>query len=103
MVEVKKKGAILYYVPIRRVRRSRAVALNVKNAEVERLVAEVARLTGETKTEAIRRALRMRSLQPHCCLSTRRRHRLRRVLLQRRYPRLHLDPWPNRSGSSTPP
>ena len=33
------------------------MALNVKNAEVERLAAEVARLTGETKTEAIRRAL----------------------------------------------
>ena len=31
--------------------------LNIKNAEVERLVAEVARLTGESKTEAIRRAL----------------------------------------------
>ena len=31
--------------------------LNLKNAEVERLAAEVARLTGETKTEAIRKAL----------------------------------------------
>jgi antitoxin VapB len=33
------------------------VALNIKNGEVERLAAEVARLTGETKTEAIRKAL----------------------------------------------
>lgn len=33
------------------------MALNIKNAEVERLAAEIARLTGETKTEAIRRAL----------------------------------------------
>ena len=33
------------------------MALNLKNAEVERLAAEVARITGETKTEAIRRAL----------------------------------------------
>jgi antitoxin VapB len=33
------------------------MALNIKNADVERLAAEVARLTGETKTEAIRRAL----------------------------------------------
>ena len=33
------------------------MALNIKNAEVERLAAEVARLTGESKTEAIRRAL----------------------------------------------
>jgi antitoxin VapB len=36
------------------------VALNLKNDEVERLAAEVARLTGETKTEAIRRALEER-------------------------------------------
>lgn len=33
------------------------MALNIKNAEVERLAAEVARLSGETKTEAVRRAL----------------------------------------------
>ena len=33
------------------------MALNIKNVEVERLAAEVARLTGESKTEAIRRAL----------------------------------------------
>ena len=33
------------------------MALNIKNAEVERLAAEVADLTGETKTEAVRRAL----------------------------------------------
>ena len=31
--------------------------LNIKNAEVERLAVEVAGLTGETKTEAIRKAL----------------------------------------------
>ncbi|MGA2262843.1 MAG: type II toxin-antitoxin system VapB family antitoxin [Acidobacteriota bacterium] len=34
--------------------------LNIKNAEVESLAAEVAAITGETKTEAIRRALRER-------------------------------------------
>lgn len=33
------------------------MALNLKNREVERLATEVARLTGESKTEAIRRAL----------------------------------------------
>lgn len=33
------------------------MALNIKNDEVERLAAEVARLTGETKTEAVRQAL----------------------------------------------
>jgi antitoxin VapB len=31
--------------------------LNIKNADVERLVEEIARLTGESKTEAIRQAL----------------------------------------------
>jgi antitoxin VapB len=34
--------------------------LNLKNPEVERLAAEVARLTGESKTEAILRALQER-------------------------------------------
>ena len=33
------------------------MALNLKNPEVERLASEVARMAGETKTEAIRRAL----------------------------------------------
>jgi antitoxin VapB len=33
------------------------MALNIKNAEVERLATEIARATGETKTEAIRKAL----------------------------------------------
>ena len=33
------------------------MALNLKSEAVERLAAEVARLTGESKTEAIRRAL----------------------------------------------
>ena len=36
------------------------MALNIKSPRVERLAAEVARLTGETKTEAIRRALEER-------------------------------------------
>jgi antitoxin VapB len=36
------------------------MALNIKNAEVERLAAEVAELARETKTEAIRRALEER-------------------------------------------
>ncbi len=33
------------------------MSLNIKNDEVERLAAEVARLANETKTEAIRKAL----------------------------------------------
>jgi len=33
------------------------MALNIKNAEVEGLAAEIAKMTGESKTEAVRRAL----------------------------------------------
>lgn len=36
------------------------MALNIRNAEAERLAAEVARQTGETKTEAVAQALRER-------------------------------------------
>lgn len=36
------------------------MALNIRNPETERLAAELARQTGETKTEAVTRALRDR-------------------------------------------
>jgi len=36
------------------------MALNIRNAEAERLASDLARLTGETKTEAVTRALRDR-------------------------------------------
>jgi antitoxin VapB len=36
------------------------MAMHIKNSEVERLAAEVARIAGESKTEAIRRALEER-------------------------------------------
>ena len=36
------------------------MALNIRNPETERLATAVARLTGETKTEAVTRALRDR-------------------------------------------
>ncbi|HSL60078.1 MAG TPA: type II toxin-antitoxin system VapB family antitoxin [Acidimicrobiales bacterium] len=39
------------------------MALNIKNAEVERLADEVARMTGETKTEAVKRALAERKVR----------------------------------------
>ena len=39
------------------------MALNIKNPEVERLAREVASLAGESKTEAIRRALSERKQQ----------------------------------------
>jgi len=36
------------------------MALNIKNSEVEKLAAEVAKMTGETKTEAVLKALQER-------------------------------------------
>jgi antitoxin VapB len=36
------------------------MALNIKNVAVERLAADIAKMTGESKTEAIRRALEER-------------------------------------------
>jgi antitoxin VapB len=36
------------------------VALNIRNAEAERLAARLARLTGQTKTQAVTEALRDR-------------------------------------------
>lgn len=39
------------------------MALNIRNPETERLAAELARHTGETKTEAVTKALRDRLLR----------------------------------------
>jgi antitoxin VapB len=39
------------------------MALNIKNAEVERLAIEVSRMAKESKTEAIRRALEDRKMR----------------------------------------
>ena len=36
------------------------MALNIKNQDVEQLLDEVVRMTGETKTEAVRKALEQR-------------------------------------------
>jgi len=67
------------------------MALNLKNAAVERLAAEVARLTGESKTEAIRRAL------------DERRRRLKAPSLDQRRARvvrfLEKEIWPTLSAS----
>ncbi|MFI5386130.1 MAG: type II toxin-antitoxin system VapB family antitoxin [Fimbriimonadales bacterium] len=64
------------------------MALNIKNTEVERLAAEVARLTGESKTEAIKTALsekreRLTSQSEHA----------RRV--DRAFAYLEKEVWPN--------
>lgn len=66
--------------------------LNLKNPEVERLAAEVARITGETKTEVVRRALLER--RQHLALqqgSSNRERRIRRYLESEVWPRVPKD------------
>lgn len=62
------------------------MALNLKNVEVERLAAEVAKLTGETKTEAIRRALQERRRRLARRSPAERRRRVLRYLETRVWP-----------------
>ena len=65
------------------------MALNLKNAAVERLAAEVARLTGESKTEAIRRALDERRRRLKGASAEQRRARVLRFLEKKVWPTLH--------------
>ena len=65
------------------------MALNIKNAEVERLAADVARLTGESKTEAIRRALDERRRRLKGPSAEQRRARVLRFLEKKVWPTLH--------------
>jgi antitoxin VapB len=62
------------------------MALNIKNAAVERLADEVARLTGESKTEAIRKALDERRRRLKGPSVSERRRRVVRLLAR--------DVWP---------
>ena len=62
------------------------MALNLKNADVERLATEVARLTGESKTEAIRKALEERRRRLKAVAPSERRARLLRLLRERVWP-----------------
>jgi antitoxin VapB len=64
------------------------MALNIKNAEVERLAADVARLTGESKTEAIRRALEERRRRLRHVTADQRRARVLRLLEKKVWPTL---------------
>ena len=64
------------------------MALNIKNAEVERLASEVARLTGESKTEAIRRALDERRGRLKSPSHASRRGRVLRFLQKKVWPEL---------------
>lgn len=60
------------------------MGLNIKNPDVERLAAEVADLAGETKTEAIRRALELRKSQLGLRGAARSRGQRLRTFLERR-------------------
>jgi len=62
--------------------------LNIKNPEVERLAAEVARLAGESKTEAIRRALLERQRRLKGASTDRRRAAVIRFLERKVWPTL---------------
>jgi antitoxin VapB len=62
------------------------MALNLKNVQVERLAAEVARLTGESKTEAIRRALEERQRRLKGSQAAERKARLLRLLRAKIWP-----------------
>jgi antitoxin VapB len=64
------------------------MALNLKNADVERLAAEVSRLTGESKTEAIRKALEERRQRLKGVSIGRRRARVLRFLEKKVWPAL---------------
>lgn len=57
--------------------------LNIKNPEVERLAAELAGLTGESKTEAIRQALLERRRRMRMRVSPEARARRLRTFLER--------------------
>lgn len=67
------------------------MALNIKHTEVERLAAEIARLTGESKTEAIRRALDERRTRLKGRSASQRRARVLSFLEKRVWPTLPED------------
>jgi antitoxin VapB len=73
------------------------MALNIKNLQVERLAAEVAHITGETKTEAVRRALQDR--KNRLVLATRKKVTLKSSKTQDRVSSIEeymeREVWPN--------
>ncbi len=64
------------------------MALNIKNEEVERLAREVAEMTGESKTEAIRRALTERHARQRAAAGGTPGDRLRRFLEDELWPQI---------------
>lgn len=76
------------------------MALNIKNADVERLAGDVARLTGESKTEAIRKALEDRRRRLKGPSTAERRGRVLRLLTRQVWPSIpkaHLGRRPTRA------
>ncbi|GMR22971.1 MAG: type II toxin-antitoxin system VapB family antitoxin [Acidobacteriota bacterium] len=68
------------------------MAINIKNREVERLVSEVAELTGESKTEAVRKALAERKERLKLQVASENRGaRLRRFLEEELWPTVPAD------------
>lgn len=68
------------------------MALNIKDAETERLAAEVAALAGETKTRAVRVALEQRKEQLLLrSVPARRGANLRRFLADEAWPQIPKD------------
>lgn len=68
------------------------MALNIKNPEVERLADELAQLTGETKTETVRRALAARKEQlAHQVAHRSKGERFLRYLEEEVWPRVPQD------------
>jgi len=68
------------------------VALNIKNPQVETLAEEVARLTGESKTEAIRQALLERRARLRFRVTVASRRARAQAFLEREvWPRVPVD------------
>jgi len=68
------------------------VALNIKDPEAERLATEVAALAGETKTAAVRIALRERLARLHASAAVEDpAHRLRRFLMDEAWPQVPVE------------
>lgn len=67
------------------------MALYIRNLEVEQLVAELAQMTGENKTETIRRALEERKVRLGLQAIEGRRERLLRFLEREVWPNIPED------------
>lgn len=73
------------------------MALNIKNPEVEKLAKEVAELSGESKTEAIRKALEERKARLKSKVVMSRGERARRFLEDEVWPKLKGQRSPNKA------